>query len=129
MKYATFAALLPEPIRSCLSSEALIRWHRIYVHIFATGHADRFDNELSKKLDYPSDATISRTLKQMAEAGLLQKNRVVVKYTEIGLAFLGIGMRRMEGPPPGAFFRYTLPGLRPHLPLLERKSSKPSRAK
>jgi hypothetical protein len=106
-----------------------MRWHRIYGHVFATGQADRFDNELSKKLDHPSDAAISRTLKQMADAGLLQKNRVVVKYSEIGLAFLGIGMRRMEGPPPGAFFRYTLPGLRPPLPPLQRKASKPSSEK
>ncbi|MEY2511115.1 MAG: hypothetical protein QOE26_1878 [Verrucomicrobiota bacterium] len=120
MKASQFVAMLPAETRDKLTRQAADRWFKIYRHVFDAGFTDRFDSELDKKLGYPSDAVIARTLRQMAEAGLLKPNRVVVKYTEIGRAFLGIGMRRIEGPPPGAFIRYTMPGLTPDIPTLDR---------
>ena len=122
MKASQFAAMLPAKTRDKLAPQALARWFIIYRHVFQTGQTDRFDSELDKKLGYPSDAVIAGTLKRMAEAGLLKPNRVVVRYTEIGRAFLGIGMRRIEGPQPGAFIRYTMPGLTPNLPEVDRRS-------
>ena len=121
MNLSIFRQQLPEETRGKLSDATIVRWFKVYQHVIATGQADRFDAVLSKKVDYPSEAAIARLLKQMSDAGLLRANRVVVKYTEIGRAFLGIGMRRTDGPPPGVFYRYTLPGLIPALPLLSRE--------
>lgn len=127
MNQSLFIKQLPEGRRRRLSDDALVRWFKVYQHVFATGQADRFDEELSKKLDYASEAALAKVLKQMAGAGLLSPNRVVVKYTELGRAFLGIGMRRAEGPPPGVFYRYTLPGLMPALPLLSKEGKQKRR--
>jgi len=125
MKAAIFAAMLPIATREKLSAKALERWFIIYRHVFETGQADRFDSPLSKKLGYLSDAATAKILKQMADVGLLKPNRVVVKYTEIGRAFLGIGFMRQEGPPPGVFLRYTMPGMTPNLPILDRSAKTP----
>jgi len=116
MRAAQFIGLLPPATRKKLSEKTLARWCIVYQHVFTSGQTDRFDTDLQKKLGWPSEAAVQRMLKQMTEAGLLAAHRVLVKYTEMAKAFLGVGMNfalKRGGPPPGVFIRYTLPGMMP----------------
>ncbi len=116
MRAAQFTEMLLPATRAKLSAKTLAHWFIVYRHVFTAGETDRFDTALQKKLGWLSAAAVQRLLKQMKEAGLLSSHRVVVKYTAMGKAFLGIGFNLLlqrGGPPAGLFIRYTLPGMTP----------------
>ncbi len=119
--FADFQDRLPAGVRNKISHRTTAIWHTIYAYVSEVAQTDRFDDGLQRKLHrdlekWVTEQTLATHLKRMAEAGLLQSHRVVVRYTEMGRAFIGFGrMFNNGGPPAGAFMRYTLPGMSPTL--------------
>jgi hypothetical protein len=63
----------------------------------------------------------------MTNAGLLQGHRIRVKGDYLDKALRGIRFSEVfgyDGPPPGVFVRYTLPGMLPSL-VIDKKDKKP----
>jgi hypothetical protein len=116
-----FEQRIPEDVLTQISPRTLAVWHAIYDYISDHCQTDAFDLRLQKTLSealgkWFSDATLRRHFKRMADAGLIQSHRIVVRYSDIGKAWLGAGYPfRGDGPPPGMFLRYTLPGGKPSL--------------
>jgi hypothetical protein len=121
MKATSFDQLLSADQRAKITDRTLAIWREIYGYVRRHRQTDVFDPPLQKELSdtlgtWLSDSTLRRHVKRMTDAGLLEAHRIVIRYSPLGRAFLGAGFGyRGEGPPPGTFLRYTLPGDEPTL--------------
>lgn len=126
MTLSDFIDHVPASVLSRATNRTLETWHCIYCHVTEHGQTDRFDRDLEKIIEarigkWLSETTLQRHLRRMAAARLLEKHRVVVRYTEFGKSWLPFGRRmfRDDALSAGAFIRYTLPGMKPTLDIKE----------
>ena len=125
MNLSCFVERLPATIRDDLSKVALNAWFFIHSHVCRYGQTDRYDSVLRKGLydcsgKWVSEQALKKHLRKMEVAGLLESHQIKVKFTHIGKAmwpFSGLFGVREDGPAPGVFIRYTLPGMRPTLEM------------
>ena len=133
MDHKDFTRRIPAAVASKLNERTLVIWHAIYEYVTSNGQTDRFDRNMRKSVEeqsghWISDATAQRHMKRMSDCGLLQRHRIVVKYTEIGKLMGGFLFEGFlsDGPPPGSYHCYTLPGM---TPVLNPKSEDDSEEK
>jgi hypothetical protein len=132
MNLSQFVERLPKRNGRGISAKSSKIWFFIHAYVCRCGQVDRYDAGLRKELSdlngkWLSDLTIKKYLRDMEIVGLLQAHQIKVKYTKIGKAMLpfgGLFNILEDGPPPGAFTRYTLPGMQPTLYLNNADSEK-----
>ncbi len=114
MDRETFLHCIPSWLPAKPSAETVDVWHGIFEYIVEHGQTDYNDHRLYRFLRdrlgiHASAKFLTRHFKRMHDAGLLAVHTIVVRPDEL-YRLLGVCSMFNNGPAPGKFKCYTLPG-------------------